>query len=93
MTSKEALEILFASYNYNGNYQDIIEAREKLEQDLERLEKLEKAIELFKDKSLMKIAYSEEEKMWHFIGGHSLTNKEYELLKEVLCYGNNTNNL
>lgn len=41
MTGKEALETLFASYNYNGNYQEVIEAREKLEQDLERLEILE----------------------------------------------------
>ncbi len=41
MTSKEALEILFASYYYDGNYQQVIEAREKLEQELERLEKLE----------------------------------------------------
>ena len=38
MTSKEALIILFASYNYNGNYQELIEAREKLEKDLEVLE-------------------------------------------------------
>lgn len=38
MTSEEALMILFASYNYNGNYQELIEAREKLEKDLEVLE-------------------------------------------------------
>ena len=38
MTSEEALMILFASYNYNGNYQELIEAREKLEKDLEILE-------------------------------------------------------
>lgn len=44
-----------------------------------------KVIEIIKEKSFMKIAYSEKEKMWHFIGGNSLTNEEYELLKEVLC--------
>ncbi len=42
MNSKEALEILFASYNFDGNYHDLIIAREKLEQDLDRLEQLEK---------------------------------------------------
>ena len=42
MTSKEALEVLFASYHYDGNYQEVIEAREKLEKDLAQLEKLEK---------------------------------------------------
>ena len=44
MTSKEALIILFASYNYNGNYQEVIEAREKIEKDLEVLEILKKNI-------------------------------------------------
>ena len=41
MTSKEALTTLFASYYYDGNYQQVIEAREKIEQDLERLEQVE----------------------------------------------------
>lgn len=50
MTSKEALEILFASYNYNGNYQEVIEAREKLEQDLERLEILEQENQELKER-------------------------------------------
>lgn len=45
MTSDEALMILFASYNYNGNYQELIEAREKLEKDLEVLEIIKKYIE------------------------------------------------
>lgn len=31
MNSKEALNKLFASYNYDENYQQVIEAREKLE--------------------------------------------------------------
>lgn len=38
MTSKEALEILLAGYYNNANYQEVIEAREKLEKDLEVLE-------------------------------------------------------
>lgn len=38
MNSEEALTILFASYYYNGNYQEVIEAREKIEKDLEVLE-------------------------------------------------------
>ena len=40
MTSKEALEILLAGYYNNANYQELIEAREKLEKDLERLSRL-----------------------------------------------------
>ena len=46
MTSKEALEILLAGYYNNANYQELIEAREKLEKDLERLEKLERIFEI-----------------------------------------------
>lgn len=38
MTSEKSLEILFASNNYNGDYQSLIEAREQIEKDLERLE-------------------------------------------------------
>ena len=42
MTSKEALEILLAGYYNNANYQEVIEAREKLEKDLEVLNILKK---------------------------------------------------
>ena len=42
MNSKEALEILFSSYNFDGNYHDLIIARKKLEQSLYRLEQFEK---------------------------------------------------
>ena len=38
MISKEALEILLAGYYNNANYQEVIEAREKLEKDLDKLE-------------------------------------------------------
>ena len=44
MTSEEALEILLAGYYNNANYQEVIEAREKLEKDLEVLEILKKHI-------------------------------------------------
>lgn len=44
MTSEEALMILFTSDNYNGNYQELIEARETIEKDLEVLEILKKNI-------------------------------------------------
>ena len=40
MTSKEALEILLAGYYNNANYQELIEAREKLEKDLDLLSRL-----------------------------------------------------
>ena len=42
MTSEEALEILLAGYYNNANYQEVIEAREKLEKDLQVLEILKK---------------------------------------------------
>ena len=51
MTSEEALMILFASNNYNGNYQELIEANEKLEKDLEVLKILKK---VFNYKSVQK---------------------------------------
>lgn len=51
MTSDEALMILFTSDNYNGNYQELIEAREKLEKDLEVLKILKK---VFNYKSVQK---------------------------------------
>lgn len=40
--NKEALRTLFTSYNYNGNYQELIEARETLEKELDRLEEYRK---------------------------------------------------
>lgn len=53
MNSKEALEILFASYNFDGNYHDLIIAREKLEQDLDKLEQLENENQELKEKFKM----------------------------------------
>ncbi|HRF69948.1 MAG TPA: hypothetical protein PKV66_00795 [Candidatus Pelethenecus sp.] len=100
MNSEEALEILFASYNYNGNYQEVIEAREKLEQDLERLEKLDKAIELLKDKLKFELAVYRNGgcTLKHYMNKQTMVSddtclrhldiEEYKLLKEVLCDGN-----
>ena len=42
MTNREALEILLAGYYNNANYQELIEAREKLEKDWKVLEILKK---------------------------------------------------
>ena len=72
MTSKEALEILLAGYYNNANYQEVIEAREKLEKDLERLEQyksieeelgidLIKAVELCKQVNSKKVVYIKDE--------------------------------
>lgn len=51
MTSKEALEILFSNYIYDGGtYQEVIEEINKIEQDLEILEILKNH---YKEDSLM----------------------------------------
>ena len=66
MTSKEALTTLFASYYYDGNYQQVIEAREKIEQDLERLEELEEAHKkLFLEYCKYKKRFEELNEVWH----------------------------
>ena len=39
LTYEEALTILFASYNYDGNYHDLILARQKLEEAIEKAKK------------------------------------------------------
>lgn len=86
MNSKEALEILFASYNFDGNYHDLIIAREKLEQDLDKLEQLKKALDILKHKFEIKgvkeylDGYVIDTKLY-YIG---ISQEEYELLKEVL---------
>lgn len=73
MTSKEALQILFASYNYYGNYHEVIEAREKLEQDLDQLEIFEDIIRKYcyikkyndhKEITISLSDYDEEEKCY-----------------------------
>ena len=44
MTSKKALNILFANIKSNGNYGEIVEARNIVEKDLEILEMLKSII-------------------------------------------------
>ena len=52
MTSKEALEILFSNYIYDGGtYQEVIEEINKIEQDLEILEILKPMLEIKKGSS------------------------------------------
>ena len=87
MTSKEALEILLAGYYNNANYQELIEAREKLEKDLERLESLERQNELLK-KDLKEyqsyIKKGVEEHYKDFMSDYDLLLQEnYELNKKL----------
>ncbi len=86
MNSKEALEILFASYNYNGNYQEVIEAREKLEQDLERLEKLEQENESLKLTIKCQNASEEQTKLYAL--GLEKENQELKEYFDKIASGN-----
>lgn len=98
MNSKEALEILFSSYNFDGNYHDLIIAREKLEQSLDRLEQLEKALNILKENLfiefkqngvyLMVILKEDKEQECDYTIMHLDNKEEYELLKEALGYEN-----
>ena len=87
MTSKEALEILLAGYYNNANYQELIEAREKLEKDLERLESLERQNELLKKDLKECQAYIKkgvEEHYEDFMSDYDLLLQEnYELNKKL----------
>lgn len=42
LTYEEALMILFTSYAYDGNYHDLILAREKLEEAIKKAKKYDK---------------------------------------------------
>ena len=85
MTAEEALETmderLFYFNDYSKTFSPCIV---KISQDLERLEKLEKAIDILKDNlHLYKGLFN----CLSINGGHEyseLTDQEYELLKEVL---------
>ena len=87
MTSKEALEILLAGYYNNANYQDLIEAREKLEKDLDLLSRLVVENGLLK-KDL--IDYQEyikkgvEEHYKDFMSNYDLLLQEYQELYKKL---------
>lgn len=80
MTSKEALSDL--SFLAIGDENHTIKCKETIEKDLERLEKLEKAIEILKKAFGL-----------HYILEYDnnicfMTKEEYELLKEVLEHDN-----
>ena len=86
MTSKEALSDLY--FLAIGEQEHISKCKETIEQDLERLEKLEKTIELLKARVKMLETYHEPRSRYYhlFIGGRVvlLSREEYELLKVVL---------
>ena len=76
MTSKEALSDL--SFLAIGDENHTIKCKEIIEKDLERLEKLEKAIEILK--KTFGLHYILEYDNYNC----SMAKEEYELLKEVL---------
>jgi hypothetical protein len=101
MTSKEKLELLYKNVKENfQNRTGFLKRKDllipKLEQecyqdllkDLDRLEKLEKTIELLKARVKMLETYHEPRSRYYhlFIGGRVvlLSREEYYLLKEVL---------
>ena len=84
MTSKESLKILFASYHYDGNYQDVIEAREKLEQDLEDLEVLISILQKFIDNEEYVILTTN--LTLGIDGGITLTQNQCDTLKRLLKF-------
>lgn len=85
MTSEKALNILFINTKGTENYGEVVEARNKIEKDLDRLEKLEKAIEILKKAFLLNV--KEIHGVYYVLGfdtNYCMTNEEYELLKGVL---------
>ena len=90
MTSKEALILLLRSHFGDGRakrkvnkYYDEIE--NQLLTDLDRLEKLEKVIEILKKALLLNV--KEVRGIYYILGydtNYCMTKEEYDLLKEVL---------
>ena len=90
MTSREALILLISSYFGDGRakrkvdkYYDEIE--NQLLTDLDRLEKLEKVIEILKKALLLNV--KEVRGIYYILGydnNYVMTKEEYDLLKEVL---------
>lgn len=89
MTSKEALEKISWRYVNEPTFQEWCNT---IKQDLERLEKLEKVLEIIKDKFFMEVKEYHNPK---YDGGYldyadwchvdnGLTQEQYELFKEVL---------
>lgn len=99
MTSKEALKRIETIFPYNreykpnyytqfsSSYEPFYKDFDCIKQDLERLEKLEKAIEIMKSKTIIIFALklskdlNDYNRMTSF---ENLTQQEYEILKEVL---------
>ena len=89
MTSKEAvLELICEAKSANIDEGRVCFLRKTIEKDLDRLEKLEKVIELLKTRVKMLETYHEPKTRYYYlyIGGRIvlLSREEYELLKEVL---------
>ena len=89
MTSKEAvLELICEAKSVNIDEGRVCFLRKTIEKDLDRLEKLEKTIELLKARVKMLETHHEPRSRYYhlFIGGRVvlLSREEYELLKEVL---------
>ena len=90
MTSKEALKRLYLN-SYTIEELSVVHSDIKdydlVFQDLDRLEKLEKAIEILKDKKPNLFKYfRDRQKYTEYFVNRELTEEEYELLKEV--FGN-----
>lgn len=90
MTSKEALKEYYYCDTDNVMEKSKI-LYEAIEKDLDRLEKLEKAIELLKTRvKMFEIHHGAKSRYYYlYIGGRILflSREEYELLKEVLENG------
>ena len=90
MTSKEALKEFYYCDTDNVMEKSKI-LYEVLEKDLDRLERLEKAIKLLKTKvNMFEIHHGQKSRYYYlYIGGRIvfLSKEEYELLKEVLENG------
>lgn len=98
MTSKEALEVIRTYHNQisllcKGKLNaSIIDAENQIEQDLERLERLEKAFKILANKevNLIVLKYfiekgdGVEAYNLYYTTKERLTKEEYELLKEAL---------
>ena len=91
LSNKEALEKAIEDISLEWEYEGIEdELREKLKplyEDLDRLEKLEKTIELLKTRIKIETYHEPKSRYYYlYIGGRIvlLSREEYELLKEVL---------
>ena len=83
MNSKEALSDLF--FLAIGDENHIKECKEVIEKDLERLEKLEKAIEIIVSKiEFEDLGEMQSGNMYRGYFNDCFNEEEYELLKEVL---------